>query len=881
MTTYDLNNLVSFNSKLEDYFTNTTTKAVNVIYENFLSKNISKLKSKDKSVLKDIAKLNINYVLVDNLNFLWNSGFNTNTNNFSTNVLTSFASVNKTNVDKNKKLTKTISKEDKKIARDIRKRDIEEKRKTLKVLNQDILTSDFGQTYLQERNKEIARNFTNTYQEKIFNSINNYLNQRLSITREKNLINHLSFKRLSDLTSEEKAEYINEYNNLADIYGLSVESLATYDSLKFSPKERIRRIAKTELSAAYNLARYDELVSQGYTQFQVKNSGRPDCVLCKSKHNTIITLTEINNIDKGFTDFRGIDTRKDKNAPENTKLLFPPFHPGCRDYLVGISKKQPKDSVLDKLQQASNIYNKVSTINSVIGLGNSLATKFLGLQTAKKQQEEDNLLKLIIASGSIMSMSMMYYFFTTTKLGTEIVENVVDKAKVKASDMLLEGSVKVIESTADTLQDKLKEAVLNKDYIQSSLYETGYKPPTTDTLSQHLNKQQRTVINEQLANDIQKYITKSDLQELLRSVIIDSAGITKLSELGNSDFEQAKLSELEILLNALIVNNKTTNKQKLLQLIYKEEAKVVAKIPLNIKQPDLVLIQKTENKLVTSTTKLERLGTNITKLNNEVKKNKTNYLKDIETLRELDSELTEQLIGIERINSEYNQLLETTTDSNLSKYLVDKIAENNNKTSELRNKLNNISSDLYGSKLDNVDLSLKDDLVTSIRDKGNKYLDFRNTRTSKIKSINKTLDNYKADTKLDKLNVEYIDNKLAQLDILELELNDLNKDSLVLDSILGDYAILSRIDNDTKDLGYTFNNYLNTASKRNKQIANVDNFKETSLTNTATNLDSYKRKLIKAKAKLLNNEEIIEFSKYSKTLCHLKLKNILEKLRKV
>lgn len=887
--TYNLDNLVSFNSKLEDYFTNNTTKAINAVYESFLNRNINKLKNKDKSVLKEINKINVNYLLVDNLNFLWNSGFNTNTNDFSTNVLTTFANINRDNLNKNKKLTKTIKKEDRKVARDIRKRDIEEKRKTLRILKQDIITSDFGNTYLQERNKEIARNFTNTYQEKIFSSINNYFNQRLSITREKNLINHLSFKRLSDLSAEEKAEYINEYNKLADIYGLKVESLGTYDSLKFNPKERIRRIAKTELSAAYNLARYDELVNQGYVEFQVKNTGSPDCRLCQSKHNEIITLAQITSINRGFTDFRGIDTRKDKNAPENRNLIFPPFHSNCRDSLVGVEKtrttpEEAKTSILSNLNKASNIYNKISTAASIVNLGASLGNKFLGLQSSKKQKQDDNLLKLIIAGGSIMSMSMMYYFFTQTQLGTQAIQNIGDKLADKASDLLLEGSVKVIESTADTLQKKLKEAVTNKDYIQGSLAETGFKPPTNETLSQYLNKQQKQVINNQLANDISKYITKSDLQELLKKVVIDSAGITKLSELSNNDLQQAKLSELEVLLNALIVNNKTTNKQKLLQLIYKEEAaKVIAKIPLNIKQQDLVLIQNTETKLLTSTTKLERLGTKATKLVNEVKKNKSNYLKDIETLRELDSELTEQLIGIERINSEYNQLLETTTDNNLSKYLTDKITENNQKTSELRNKLNDISADLYGSKLDKVDPSIKDQLISDIRDKGEQYLDFRNTRTKKIKSINTTLDNAKKDISLDKLNIEYIDKKLAQLDVLELELNDLDKSSLVLDKVLGDYAILNRIDNvNTNDLGYTFKNYLANQSKRGKEIANVDNFRETSLTNTATNLDNYKRRLIKAKAKLLNNEEIMEFSRYSnKTLCPLKLKNILEKLRKV
>lgn len=1239
--TYSLDDLVSFNIKSEDYFTNSTTKAVNTVYETFLSKNITKLKNKDKSVLKEINKINVNYILIDNLNYLWNSGFNTNTNTFSSNVLATFKLTDKEKIDKNKKLTTTLKKEDIKIARDIRKTDIAEKKKTLKILKQDVITSDFGQTYLQERNKEIAKNFTNTYKEKIFSSINSYFNQKLSITREKNLINHLSFKRLRDLSKEEKAEYINEYDNLQQIYGLKTQSLSTYDSLKFNPKERIRRIAKTELSAAYNLARYDKLVNQGYIEFQIKNRGKTDCVLCLSKNNEIITISQITSINRGFTDFKGIDTRKDKNAYENRNLIFPTFHPNCfvagtkilmgngdskniedvvigedvvvglntdktvrmrkvynafhnvyngdiitlvlengkritatanhevfdgqqfrhikdfnvgdftytftesdtktyrtsvlpvskteidrqskfnfknreqkcninvkgfgntsnqqtsiigkksirrikenlfrsnenkqscldsriqrknvrryikiqrkeilskcrwifkifqnlskrfrydfqkllgsqcrkdtksfkttlvlREYLlyfvrwyslqtrllftqtklinrgkrlyerrftnknksvstrlssnkiknnrrkeipvsteifsgltklrvkeiqkeyyeglvynisvdesgdynyyfastdncfvlthnctcslIGVEKtkttpEEAKTSLIEQLNNTKNLYEKATAASSIISLGSNLAGKFLALQQSKKDKEEDNLLKMIIAGGSIMSMSMMYYFFTKTQLGTTAIQTVKDKVSTKASDLLLESSQRLITTTTDTLQKRLREAVLNKDYIQTNLAETGFKPPTNETLSQYLNKQQREIINNQLSTDIQKYITKSDLEELLKKVIINAENITNLRDLGKGDLQQVKLIELEILLNALLINNKTNNKQKLIDIIYNkiDIRPVVAKVPLNIKEPDYVLIQNTENKLVNSTTRLERLGTNITKLNSEIKKNKSTYLKDIETLRELDSELTEQLIGIERINTEYTQLLETTTDKNLSRYLADKVTENNQKTSKLRNKLNDISSTLYGTKLDKIDPNLKSQLITNIKDKGKQYLEFKNYRVNKINSIITTLNNYKKDISLDKLNIEYIDNKLAEVDKLDISLRDLNKNSLVLDNMLSDYAILSKIDNTVNidDLGYTFKNYLDTSNKRGIASLNVDNFRETSLTNTKVNLDNYKKKLIQAKYKLLNNEAITEFKinliTTFKKPCHIKLKNIIEKLKKV
>lgn len=892
--TYSLDSLVSFNSKLEDYFTNTTTKAVNAVYENFLIKNINKLKNKDKSVLKEISKINVNYILIDNLNYLWNSGFNTNTNDFSSNVLTEFKLTDKEKITKNTKLTKTLNKEDIKIARDIRKTDIAEKRKTLKILKQDVITSDFGQTYLQERNKEIAKNFTNTYKEKIFSGINNYFDQKLSITREKNLINHLSFKRLSDLSKEEKAEYINEYDRLQEIYGLKTQSLATYDSLKFNPKERIRRIAKTELSAAYNLARYNELVNQGYIEFQVKNSGSPNCRLCDSKHNDIITINQITAINKGFTDFKGIDTRKDKNAYENRNLIFPPFHSSCRDYLIGVEKtkttpEEAKTSLIEQLNNTKNLYKKVTAASSIVSLGSNLAGKFLALQQAKKDKEEENLLKMIIAGGSIMSMSMMYYFYTSTQLGNKVISDVGTKIATKASELVTETSKKVIDKTTDIVKDELREAVLNKDYIQTNLAETAFKPPTNETLSQYLTKRQREIINNQLSSDIQKYITKSDLEELLKKVIINAENITNLRDLGKGDLQQLKLSELEVLLNSLLINNKTNNKKKLIDIIYnKTDVKqVVAKIPLNIKEPDYVLIQNTETKLLTTSTKLERLGTNITKLNNEVKKNKSTYLKDIETLRELDSELTEQLVGIERINTEYTQLLETTTDKNLSRYLADKVTENNQKTSELRNKLNGISSDLYSTKLDKIDPNLKGQLITNIKDKGKQYLQFKNNRSNKVNSINATLNNYKKDISIDKLNIDYIDSKLAEVDKLDTSFKDLNKNSLVLDNMLSDYAILNKIDSNVNidDLGYTFKSYLNTGKKRGIESLSVDDFRETSLNNTKVNLDNYKKKLIQAKYKLLNNETITEFkinvtNKFKK-LCHIKLKNILERLRKV
>jgi len=885
---YDLNNLVSFNSRLEDYFVTNTTKQLNAIYERFLTTNINKLKKKDKTLLKEIPKLHTNYELINNLNFLWNEGFNTN--NFNNNDLIFFTKQTKENIGKNKKLTKTLKVEDIKIAKNIRKRDIEEKRKTLAVTNSSIITSDFGNIYLQERNKEVAKNFNKVYQEKIFSSIDTYFKDRLSIAREKNLIHHLSFNKLSDLTNEGRNDYNDDYNRAADLYGLKRSSNATYDSLKFSPKERIRRIAKTELSAAYNLARYKELVDQGFVEFQIKNNNsRNECVLCVSKINEIITLNQIENLDKGFTDFRGIDTRKDKNAYENRNLIFPIFHPNCGCYLIGKSKEEKEDKkeknknkALNKLKQVGRIANKISTANTVFRFVSGLANTYIGLQQEKKQQQDDALLKVIIAGGSIMSISMMYYYFTKTNPITKVITTTKEKIAGKTSDLVLGNPLRGAISTAETLQEKLQLAVVNKNLTQAALYETGYKSSTSKTLSQLLLAEQKQVINNQLSSSIKNNFTEKYIASKLQELTLDPKGIQNLSNLATSSIEEAQLEKLEVLLNGLMVNNKTINKKELINLIYKEKALVKAvRIPLNIKEPELLLIQNTENKALGVSTKLARLGTNLTKLNKEVKQNKGNYLKDVELLRELDSKLTEELIGLERVNDEYRQLIDVSTNTNLSKYLNNKVNENQSKADNLRNKLNDIGTDLYGTKLDQIDPSIKDQLITNIRSKGKQYLEFNNNRKSEIASINKKLSNYIKGTTKDKLSIDYIDIELEKLDKLDVSYTAINKNSLVLDNMLSDYAILNKIDKSNPDLGYTFNTYLNTSSKRVSQIQNVDKFRETSLTATKVNLDNYKKKLLTAKYRLLNNETVEFKAKTSyKKLCHIKLKNILERVRR-
>ena len=196
----------------------------------------------------------------------------------------------------------------------------------------DILnSSEFGTIYQDKRTLLLAGSVSKDYKQKIVDKIQKYFDNTKGVrsnTREKDLFNSLVDKRVSPKIMKELGE--------KDTFGIT----------------RIKRIAETEISVAYNIGRLKKLEELGYTRVKVTNE----------KENTInrgVALSRFGSLEKAY---RAEDRKKympilcthclarSTDAPiditevyqgkVNTKYigkysLFPPFHVSCWCYLEG------------------------------------------------------------------------------------------------------------------------------------------------------------------------------------------------------------------------------------------------------------------------------------------------------------------------------------------------------------------------------------------------------------------------------------------------------------------------------------------------------------------------------------------------------------------
>lgn len=837
--------IYSFSNNTEINFTTQVTNTLDSYYNNWIKLNINKIKSKDKKVLKElqdniIFKQSIIKTISNGLDILWSNEFNKSYNQFSAleDSISEFKLIPEV-IRSATKLSKQLKKTDIGVARKIRSRDISEKLRTARILKTTNITDQynlFANEYITRRNKEVARNFTDTYTNKIFQSVSTYLNSNLNITREKNLIHHLSFRQIQQLTPEERRLYTEELSNydLKSIYGLN--SPETYDNLKFSPKQRIQRIALTEINAAYNLGRFAALVDEGFTEFIWKtNSRTKQCVLCESLNGTLIRLEDLVNI--GYTDFRGVNTRRDKSFPGNEKILFSPAHPSCDCFIIGNPKQTKEDRAGGALVTATTqqllqqVYGTIGAVsgatsayNTSRGLYNRL-TRYSQQQVAKEEEKQkNNKLALLLTTAGVLSIPALYLLWLTQK------DTILDKI----DDFIIDKTVDVITNVGNNLQQLAEDKLFQQD----SIYNTGIKVDPTNTVSEYLNN--NNILNISLVQSINNLVNKSQLTKLITNL----NDISELTNLARNSNELALYNELQQQLQLLVSSNNIKTKDGLFDLIF-PQTKVIKplKIPVNIQQKEKVLIQNTIAKQQQLDVKLKVYENNTLEFRKQLLTNKdvrNRYLQDIDYLRELDSKLSEELIGVNYLNKEYQMLLDTTTDDNLKKYLSNKIDLNNQTKESLLTNLNSISDDLYNKKINSIspnDIKLKDELVSRINDKSSSYIDYRNNSTNTLKSLQKKLSNINDSN-------DSLDIKLTKIDDLENTLKTLEKDSLLYDSLLYDVSLLKKIDNSVniKDLNYLFRSY-----DVSKEIVKVDTFRTEKLFTFKDKLRLVKEELIRTK----------------------------------
>jgi hypothetical protein len=197
----------------------------------------------------------------------------------------------------------------------------------------------------------------------------------------------------------------------------SIEELETSVSNIFGI-QRIKRIAETEISLAYNLGRLKKLEELGYKKVRISNEAenhsnrqqalnvygslakayRSDnnerylpmlCTYCLNKNNQVM---DISTIYKGK-----VDT---KYEVEGKYSSLPPFHVSCWCYFVGVeeSKQEDEGSLVTELAE---------------GIKNSVIADSLSNQTTSNAFYNDPFIKkLVIAGAGLLSVGAAYYAYT-------------------------------------------------------------------------------------------------------------------------------------------------------------------------------------------------------------------------------------------------------------------------------------------------------------------------------------------------------------------------------------------------------------------------------------------------------------------------------------
>ena len=461
----NFNKTSNFNQLIEDNFYKNTIKILKNTTERFLIENKTKIFKKDKSVLKDIItqKLNLKALggVTRALNDLWDISYKAGErqatgSNFSLwDSLAEFA------------LNEDIAKVQRKV----------DSQETM--VGAVLSNTDFGKDYLRYRNKVVAQNFTDAYSDKIFSSINNYMNSDRKIDNTRILLDDLGMPTPQEMSDQERSYYdrwlksqkITE-KEIPNVYGLRkevVEDPKRYDHWKYDLRNRIKRIARTENTAAFNLGRINVYMEDGYTEFIWRTDGEKDCFLCNDKNGDIVTIRDLaisvaNYENIGWTDFNKVYTLAGKNdygttpsgrSYDNTTAVFAPIHPHCSCKLIPREEGRRSkfnveaEKVLSKTQKfatsALSLFKKTNAV-AAIGFGAmSLGDEYVRQAEELKQQEQDNIISTIFEASSILAGGFLMFYFiqkhpqfvaTARKLGISIGKKIVnaeiEKKKRKA-----------------------------------------------------------------------------------------------------------------------------------------------------------------------------------------------------------------------------------------------------------------------------------------------------------------------------------------------------------------------------------------------------------------------------------------------------------------
>ena len=338
------------------------------------------------------------------------------------------------------------------------------------------------------------------------------------------LVNELSNggKNLKPILQEIKSK--EKYplgDNVERVYDSRSSSYRSIEDLESSISnifgiQRIKRIAETEISLAYNLGRLKKLEELGYKKVRVTNEAennsnrqqalnvygslakayRSDnnerylpmlCTHCLSRNNQVM---DINTIYKGK-----VDTKYEIDGKYSA---LPPFHVSCWCYFVGVeeSKRDKEGSLVSELAE---------------GLKNSVIADSLSGETATSNSfyNDPFIKKLVIAGVGLLGVGAAYYAYT--KLARNRVQIPLNLRPKRSN---------VSNVAEETQEASLKNFVDNLDTTAMvEVAEVASKLPKAFSIASNVDNLTEVVDN-QLSQEI--YTLSNSTQATLNELIADN-----------------------------------------------------------------------------------------------------------------------------------------------------------------------------------------------------------------------------------------------------------------------------------------------------------------------------------------------------------------------
>lgn len=526
-------------------------------------------------------------------------------------------------------------------------------------IEENILDTNFGNIYLNYRSGKVVRNFTQNYQRQIKDSIKYYIQDRNKVRPEgiknkydnsyigekelvKKLLGNENTKVIEkrDKSKVFQLPFTQEWSKWQ--YGL-IDDIITGNKIYPEPykediRQRVDRIIETELSAANNIGRLNQSITENTKVFRWNSRGSVGlCKLCLSLDNQILILNNINE-DLVNKDFRKIKTKKVFNINELIKgTYFPPLHPYCNCYLSPIkSEKDLTPDMLntlskDRLQEVKNTLNNVNNNNLELGnIVKSIATsgiisgivyggikegyintdymKYISKENKEKEDFKKGLImeKIGITTGiALLVFLLNKYKPSVIKAVKNEVDEVLEQKNINSKEIF-----ETLKDMAITNQtNEIKKSIRKNNLIKDKINENEQR-----------KKEEQEIKKEDIKEKIQQEKLNKKKINYRQKIYRDYLELIRIQEqINNVNNEIGKL------INRLISLRKITDIDKA-----RREASTIAKIyRVTIFRQ---IGSNNENSSVSLQSKNKKLAYIQAKINKGIK----NYTKEFDEIPEID-----------------------------------------------------------------------------------------------------------------------------------------------------------------------------------------------------------------------------------------------------